>query len=1062
MHRAADVFYIGDWQVTPSSNSLRQGDIIKQLEPKAMDVLIALCQQQGQVLSSDDIVDLCWGKADMGDNPVHKAINQLRKAFDDKANAPTYIETIRKRGYRIIARLNFPLNQELQAEQANWQGKSPFPGLSAFEPGDATVFFGRNEQISTLLSRVAKQVNFGRAFCLILGPSGTGKSSLVNAGLLPKLLHHNGYDGIGVVSYSQLDFADVNQHRLLMDLASAMLDWDIDGQPVFDGMSADTLAQQLQQDCQSLIQQCQLSLSKTTNTFSKPHFFLFIDRLEVLLSSPLFSDEERSHFLQLIDTLATSGGIMVFSACRNDFYPLVVSHASLMAGKDQGAHFDLLAPTRSELMQMIRLPAIAANLSWSYNADTAMSLDELLCNEATNNPDSLPMLQYTLQELYLQRNQHNELQESVYLTLGGIEGAIGKKAEEVFLQLPAAQQAELDSILSLLVTLNPDGETITSRAARWAQLSKQNQTNLVQALVDSRLFVSHLQNNEACFSLAHEALLRRWPRASQWISAHKDSLAIKSRLHLLTQRWLNEGKSKAYLLAEGKPLQEALSLQHRPLFKLEPDEQNLIHSSLKRVKLKRWSTGITIVILCLLTFTSVLMSIKSQESQSIAQQKRLEAESLLGFMVGEFADKLRSVKRMDLLDGISNKALEYFTQGDEDAEQASLLSFAHTGQNFKARFQHAQTLGAMGEVAYSRGKNDEAQQAFSSAKVLLDKLYTQQPDNLELLKTLGANAFWLGQLAYDQSDYVSAQPLFELYRDYSEQMNQLEPDNVDGWTELYYAHSTLGSLYLKQQNYLAAKKAFESSLALNNQVIEHRPLDDVLRSDKADTLSWLADIELHAGNLSDSLSLKYQGLTILEQLLSTSPENARIMELLMQSHMQLANLYELKQQNQNALSNLLMAEQLIKGMLGQDKDNNDWRNDLLLIHLMEATIKSKNQLDADVTLKNIDEVTNIISGYEHLSVKLLFRIIRYLQINKQWTESEKYIRLVKNQIFAAEAELIKDQNQLEFLSKIELLQANLHFVRNETNSAYQSCQNAIKLLAPIVVKTITLFTFYPM
>jgi DNA-binding winged helix-turn-helix (wHTH) protein/energy-coupling factor transporter ATP-binding protein EcfA2 len=1048
--QAIELFYIGDWQVSASTNSLRNGDTVKQLEPKAMNVLIALCQQQGEVLSADQIVDHCWGDVDVGDNPVHKAINQLRKAFDDKPNTPTYIETIRKRGYRIIAELTFPLNQELKAAQANWLGASPFPGLSAFEPNEATIFFGRNEQISTLLSRISKQVIAKRAFCLILGPSGTGKSSLVNAGVLPNLLDHNGYDGIGVVSYSHLDFADINQGRLLLDLASSMLDWDIDDQAVFAGMSADNLVQQLQGDCQALITQCQNALNKAITPFSKPHFFLFIDRLEVLLSSPLFSDAERSHFLGLIETLATSGCIMVFSACRNDFYPLVVTYPNLMAGKDNGAHFDLLAPTRSELMQMIRLPAIAANLTWSSNSQTAMSLDELLCNEASNNPDSLPMLQYTLQELYLQRNESNELQESVYLSLGGIEGAIGKKAEEIFQQLPESQQAELDYVLSLLVTLNPDGETITSRAARWSQLKQDSQSAFVQALVDSRLLVSHLQNNEACFSLAHEALLRRWPRASQWISDHKDSLAIKSRLQILTQRWLNEGKSTAYLLADGKPLQEALSLQKRPLFKLEPEEQALIRSSLKRVKIKRWSTGITILLLCVLSFTSVLMSIKSQESQNVAQQKRLEAESLLGFMVGEFADKLRSVQRMDLLDGISNKALEYFSQQDK---APSLLSFANQGQNYKARFQHAQTLGAMGEVAYSRAKNDEAQQAFITAKTILDKLYVQRPDNLELLKTLGANAFWLGQLAYDQSDFISAQPLFELYRDYSEQMNQLEPDNVDGWVELSDAQSTLGSLYLKQQEYTKAKVAFGNSLTLLDRIIVKRPKDDDLQANKADTLSWLAKIDIHFGNLSDSLQMRQQGQEILERLLSTSPDNARIMEILVQSHMQIASIFELKQQNEEAIFNLTMAKQLINNITEQDKDNEYWRNNWLLIYLMEETLKSKINLKEDNSLVDVDGLTNMLSGYGNLSLELFFRIVRYLHINQQWNESEKYIRLAKRDYFSATNELIVDQYHILLLAEVQLLEVKLLIHQNKNEGINQRCQKVIQQLRPLINKS---------
>jgi DNA-binding winged helix-turn-helix (wHTH) protein len=1044
------LFFLGDWQVNPKSNTLRQGDVVKQLEPKAMDVLWILCQQQGQVLSADEIVDHCWGNADVGDNPVHKAINQLRKAFDDKPSQPTYIETIRKRGYRIIAQLKFPLDDELKAQKSNWQGESPFPGLSAFEPNEAGVFFGRNEQISTLLERVSKQVNFGRAFCLILGPSGTGKSSLVNAGLLPRLLDHNGFDGIGVVSYTSLDFADVAKHRLFIDLASAMLDWDIDGRPIFDGMSADSLAELLPSNCAQIITLCKQSLTQVH--FAKPHFFLFIDRLEVLLSSPFFSDAERTQFLTNIEVLATSGCIMVFSACRNDFYPLVVSHPSLMAGKDNGAHFDLLNPHRSELMQMIRLPAIAANLSWSLDTHTAMPLDEILCAEAASNPDSLPMLQYTLQELYLQRSTNNELQFSVYQALGGIEGAIGKKAEERYLQLPQQQQAELAFVLSLVVTLNPDGETITSRAARWSQLTQQNQTAFVQAMVDSRLFVSHLQNNEPCFSLAHEALLRRWPRARQWISEHQDSLAIKSRLQQLSERWLSEGKSRAYLLADGKPLQEALSLQHST-FTLDANEQALIQSSVKRAKAKRWSTGVAILLLCILTFTSVLMSIQSQESQNIAQQKRQEAESLLGFMVGEFADKLRSVKRMDLLDGISNKALEYFSQQDEITENLTFMSFAKKEQNFKARYQHAQTLGAMGEVAYSRAKNDEAQQAFIAAKTILDKLYIEQSDNLELLKTLGANVFWLGQLAYDQSDYATAQPMFELYLNYSEKMNELEPDNVDSWIELYYAHSTLGSLYLKQQNYSAAKSTFTSSLVLNEKALLQKPNDNTLRADKADTLSWLSDIELHFGNLSDSLSLKLLGQIILEELLSASPENARTIEIVVQSYKQTASIFELQQENDKALRNLKMAKQLINKIVEQDKGNENWRNDLLLIYLMEKTLQSKANLEENKSFADIDELINRVTSYEHLSLELFFRIIHYLQFNRHWHESEKFILLAKKQFPVEERELITDRYQIQILSKLELQEANQLLGENNKLKAYQLCQNVILRLGTIISKT---------
>lgn len=123
---------------------------------------------------------------------------------------------------------------------------------------------------------------------------------------------------------------------------------------------------------------------------AEARFGLFVDRLEVLLSSPRFSAAAREQGLALLDTLARSGAVLLLSACRNEFYPQVVASPSLMAGKGNGAHFDLLPPSRQELLQMIRLPAAAAGLSWEFDPESALGLDELLCREAASNPDACP------------------------------------------------------------------------------------------------------------------------------------------------------------------------------------------------------------------------------------------------------------------------------------------------------------------------------------------------------------------------------------------------------------------------------------------------------------------------------------------------------------------------------------------------------------------------------------------------------------------------------------------------------------------------------------------------
>ncbi|MFB2732452.1 nSTAND1 domain-containing NTPase [Shewanella mangrovisoli] len=1027
-------FFFGEWQVNPSANSLLLGKQVKQLEPKAMDVLLFLCQNAGEVVSSDEIVSHCWPGVDTGDNPLHKIINQLRRALGDSATESRYIETIRKRGYRTLAEVRFPVGHEASATPQTWQGGSPFPGLQAYSANYADVFFGRSEQISTLLNRISQQIQFGRAFCLILGPSGSGKSSLINAGVLPNLMAANGFNGVGVVAHSSLDFADVSKGQLLTVLASAMLDWELNDSPVFEGMSADTLAAKLEQDPQSIVDICKQSLKN--QTYATPRFALFIDRLEVLLSSPLFSDSERSAFIKLLERLATSHAVLILSACRNDFYPLLVNYPSLMAGKARGAHFDLAPPTRTELLQMIRLPAVAANLTWEIDSDTAMPLDEMLCSDAASNPDALPMLQYTLQALYLQRSDDDKLLVSEYRTLGGIEGAIGKNAEQAISHLTEAEKASLPRILSLLVTLREDEKSITSRTARWSQLQSAAETALVQAMVDSRLFVSHLQNGEPCFSIAHEALLRRWPRATAWISEHNDSLSIKSRLQHLSQRWLSEAKHSAYLLAEGKPLKEAQSLRQNPLFDLDERETDFIAASNKRATMLRWTRRITVALLCVLTLTSVIMSVRSIEAEKLAQQKRLAAEDLLGFMVGDFADKMRGIGRMDLLDGISNKALEYFTDFSSQDDEKYL--------SFDARFQHGQTLEAMGEVAYSRNKIDEARSALLAAQEKMLPLLELQPENLALLKTLGANAFWLGQIEYDDRKWESVEPFFELYLQYSQKMYSLAPDDKDALMELSYAYNSLGSLFMRQQDFTEAKPKFEESLRLKLIANQQDQNNAQLQADIADTRSWLASATSATGDFFSAISIHVQ----LQSELQKTSLNPYSLDRLASSYFLLADL--LKYQN-NESQALVKAQQgliAIKRALEQDPQNDTWKK---LQHNLAIKII---ELNRDISIDSTDSTAikkQIESDFfssprqkNELLSKYYLALAHNLQSKKLFSESEVYVDKSINNYKELSSENLSNTPYLALLSESYLMKASVLKNKNDEENSSKYCKKALE------------------
>jgi DNA-binding winged helix-turn-helix (wHTH) protein len=1035
-------FFLGNWQVDPGSNSLRLGKRLRQLEPKAMDVLLYLCRRSGEVVSSDELLDACWPGSDTGDNPLHKTINQLRRALDDKAGDPSFIETIRKRGYRIVADVRFPIGHEASLPSLAWSLGSPFPGLKPFSADYAGVFFGRSEQINALLERIARQIKHGRGFCLLLGPSGSGKSSLINAGILPNLASPQGFHGIGLACYSILDLADVAEDQLLLELAAAMLDWELDDAPVLAGYSAETLAHALEQDIDSLC--AQLCRALPSQSWQKPRFGLFVDRLEVLLSSPRFSAAAREQGLALLDTLARSGAVLLLSACRNEFYPQVVASPSLMAGKGNGAHFDLLPPSRQELLQMIRLPAAAAGLSWEFDPESALGLDELLCREAASNPDALPMLQYMLQALYLQRSDDNQLQLAVYHRLGGLAGAIGQAAEDAIASLASSQRAALPRVLSLLVTLREDEQSVTSRSARYSELATDAERALVQALVDSRLFVSHLEDSEPGFSIAHEALLRRWSRARDWIDSHREGLAAKARLFHQARRWQQQQCSRDFLLPQGKPLTEALALKNDPLLELDPVSESYVAASSARGQRQRRLKGATFMLLCLLTLISVFMSYRSVEAEQQAQAKRLAAEDLLGFMVGDFADKLRSIGRMDLLDGVSNKALDYFREADSSLSEAAL-------------FRHGQTLEAMGEVAYSRGRVDEAEKALLAARDKLLPLLSGSTDQLELLKTLGANAFWLGQLKYDQSDWQGTRPWFEAYLQHSQAMYRLAPDNSEALMELSYAHNSLGSLSMELQDFSKARQGFEESLRLKLIALAESPDDPQLLADVADTRSWLASAASADGDILAALTIHQQILAELggdEQI-----SEAYLAERLVANLRVYVELLTRIDRQDEAFRTAAFAFKVAEQALKQDPENMLWRRDAYHLQIYMLALKTDTSY-SDIKRELVDleseiRQDNILTelSRQELSGLLYLAASRQLEKNGNYGAASVY---VTQSISAFEKLFERNPEQVSYLVKIsdgEILKASLLKASNPTDiMVSEYCQKVATRLSSFIEK----------
>ncbi|MDT8999954.1 ATP-binding protein [Paucibacter sp. APW11] len=742
---------------------------------------------------------------------------------------------------------------------------------------------------------------------LVLGPSGSGKTSLVSAGLVPAL-RRAALDGRWrLVSDTQLDLADLGSDpageaaadqapcAFTLGLAAALLDWETAaGEALLCGFNAHDLARALRDTPQTVLAELRAALQGEAGTAASEHglVLLFVDRLEALFRSPLAEAQQREAALRLLQTLAESGLVLVVAACRNDYYPQLAEHAWLMRDKAQGGHLDLAPPSAAEIAQMVRLPARAAGLSFGVDPATHQRLDDLLCDAAAASPDALPLLQYTLEQLYQQRSPHGELSFAAYQVLGGgaggLEGVIAEQAEQLIRGLTLVQQAALPHVLALLVLVGEDeASPVGGRRALWSELREPAERELVQALVDARLLVSERSSeaaqDEPGFRVAHEALLRRWPRVTEWIAEHRQHLQARARLRQQVQRWTQGARAAEFLWPRGRQLQDALALRQRGLLALSEPELAFLNSCERRAAWSGRLKGAAVAALAGLTLLAGGMAWRAQQAEGVARQRSAQADDLLGYLLGELADKLRPIGRLELLHSVAGKALTHLGAQPVDG----------FGSN-AALLQRGKALNVISEVRFARGDLPGVREASEQALSLIGNSVPLKDaaSEYERQMVLGAAAFWRGQADYSIGDFDAASKALRQYLTAAERMQALRPDAFESLTELSYALNSLGSTDLARGELMMAATAFQRSASLKRQAVQLKPSDLTVKADLADTLSWLVSTQERRGEFVDALRVGQQRIALEAEIQALAPNDLKWQHSMAIAHLMQGRLYK--------------------------------------------------------------------------------------------------------------------------------------------------------------------------
>ena len=395
----------------------------------------------------------------------------------------------------------------------------PYPGLMAFGPDDAALFFGRDQEADDISRRIRQQ-----NFLLVLGPSGSGKSSLVLAGVLPRLAE----DGRWLI-------------RTLRPDAGALA-W-LTG--TFGGEAASPGEDQLREAVDTLLRADALA----------ERLLLFFDQAETIFL--LRSKQERALFLALLDRLRRVDRCVVLLAMRADFYADLMT--SVLWPLDRGERIEI-APLRSAaLREAITRPAAGAGV---YLEPV---LAERLLRDAGEEPGALSLAQETMVLLW-ERRTRRLLTVSAYEDLGGqdpagrgrsgLAAALAIRADATLAGLSPAQRAIARRIFVRLVQLG-EGRQDTRRpqpigALRAAGDDPALFDATLRHLTGRRLVTVSADGEESAVDLGHEAMITHWPALWDWIDGSRASELTRRRIERDSGDWLRNGRDAGELYRRRK------------------------------------------------------------------------------------------------------------------------------------------------------------------------------------------------------------------------------------------------------------------------------------------------------------------------------------------------------------------------------------------------------------------------------------------------------------------------------------------------------------------------------
>lgn len=491
--------------------------------------------------------------------------------------------------------------------------ENPYCGLAAYDSAHKDNFYGRDKVVDALYAHTTAE-----KMLVVVGASGSGKSSVIKAGLVPRLTE-KGY---------------------------AVVDMRPGSKPV--SALKETLAGIRQE--------------------ATGRSVIFIDQFEEVMTL-CSNQQERDEFQE--DLLHASQHNKIIITVRSDFE--IFFRKSTIRELWEKGRFEIRNLDAQELRQIIKMPAISRSIQ--IDEDVV----EELVQSTLNKPAALPLLAYTLtalHDLFIERWKRNpstdrEITKADYEKVGRIDGILQTKANEILESLDEAGQKNLINAMMRMVSLSDTGElvksTITEKDIEFEDWSINSQMkNILEKLISNRLIVSL---RDGCYEPAHDALVRVWESLYDWRNKiGADALNLMEHLNDSVERYEDNGKKASYLWAFNPNRSRLLKCFHDKFpLRLNKRQQEFVRASQERRLQSGTALAIFVAILAFAGFFLIEQNMLEQHSATIATLKA-EAAQIQELRAKKTAQKEKVERLFQKMDTrIENAKVQ---MGDEKYESA--------------------------------------------------------------------------------------------------------------------------------------------------------------------------------------------------------------------------------------------------------------------------------------------------------------------------------------------------------------------------------------------------------